>query len=271
VRILVHDFSGHPFQIQLSRALAARGDDVLHAYCGDILTPKGPLARRPDDPVGFRVRDLGRGREFPKYQLGRRVIDESRYARRFAASAREFRPDVVLLSNDPPVARLLAVRACRRAGIPVVLWLQDLYALGLSLLFRQRLGPLASAPTLVANSLERRALRGCAAIVVIGKEFVEPVRRMVQAPTPVQARFRPEPAGHRRNLAASSQPSSASPDTRDILAIPCSNYSNAVADDAAAPSSVKAAARSMEAADRSAASSWAESCRWLEPLRFAAL
>ena len=101
MRILVHDFSGHPFQIQLSRALAARGDDVLHAYCGDILTPKGPLARRPEDPVGFRVRDLGRGREFPKYQLGRRVIDESRYARRFAACVREFRPDVVLLSNDP--------------------------------------------------------------------------------------------------------------------------------------------------------------------------
>jgi glycosyltransferase involved in cell wall biosynthesis len=185
VRILVHDFSGHPFQIQLSRALAARGDDVLHAYCGDILTPKGPLARRPDDPVGFRVRDLGRGREFPKYQLGRRVINESRYARRFAASVREFRPDVVLLSNDPPVARLLAVQACRRVGVPVVLWLQDLYALALSLLFRQRLGPLASAPTIVANSLERRALRGCAAIVVIGKEFVAPVSRMVPAPTPV--------------------------------------------------------------------------------------
>ena len=35
------------------------------------------------------------------------------------------------------------------------------------------------------NSLERRALRGCAAIVVIGKEFVGPLRRMVPAPTPV--------------------------------------------------------------------------------------
>ena len=178
MRILVHDFSGHPFQIQLSRALAARGDDVLHAYCGDILTPEGSVgapSRRPGRVP--RARSRARYASSPStnsdgaWSTSRATRGGSR------ASVREFRPDVVLLSNDPPVARLLAVQACRRAGVPVVLWLQDLYALGLSLLFRQRLGPLASAPTLVANSLERRALRGCAAIVVIGKEFIEPVRR----------------------------------------------------------------------------------------------
>ena len=185
MRILVHDFSGHPFQIQLSRALAARGDDVLHAYCGDILTPKGPLARRPDDPVGFDVRDLGAVASSPSINS-----DGAWSTRRATRGGSPQRARV------PPGRRVAVERSsgCSAAGgtglpargVPVVLWLQDLYALGLSLLFRQRLGRLASAPTLVAElARTRRALRGCAAIVVIGKEFVEPVRGWCGASTPV--------------------------------------------------------------------------------------
>ena len=145
MRILVHDFSGHPFQIQLSRALAARGDDVLHAYCGDIQTPKGPLTHaaattRSDSPCATSVE----ARSSPSTDWGDASSTNRGYAQRLATELRAFRPDVVLLSNDPPVARLLTVHACRRAGVPVVLWLQDLYALGLSLLFRQRFGRFAS-------------------------------------------------------------------------------------------------------------------------------
>jgi len=30
MRIGIHDFSGHPFQVQLSRELASRGHEVVH-------------------------------------------------------------------------------------------------------------------------------------------------------------------------------------------------------------------------------------------------
>jgi hypothetical protein len=32
MRVVVHDYAGHPFQVELSRALAARGQDVFHLY-----------------------------------------------------------------------------------------------------------------------------------------------------------------------------------------------------------------------------------------------
>ena len=40
MRILVHDFSGHPFQMQLSRELARRGHDVLHVDCASYSRPE---------------------------------------------------------------------------------------------------------------------------------------------------------------------------------------------------------------------------------------
>lgn len=44
LRILVHDFAGHPFQIDLSRALARRGHVVRHVYCESYTSGKGDLA-----------------------------------------------------------------------------------------------------------------------------------------------------------------------------------------------------------------------------------
>ena len=41
MRILVNDYAGHPFQLQLSRSLARDGHTVLHTYFGAYQTPKG--------------------------------------------------------------------------------------------------------------------------------------------------------------------------------------------------------------------------------------
>ena len=43
MRLLLHDYSGHPFQAQLSRALAVRGHDVLHSTCTAYVSGKGDL------------------------------------------------------------------------------------------------------------------------------------------------------------------------------------------------------------------------------------
>ena len=41
MRILVNDYAGHPFQLQLSRSLARDGHTVLHTYFGAYRPRKG--------------------------------------------------------------------------------------------------------------------------------------------------------------------------------------------------------------------------------------
>jgi colanic acid biosynthesis glycosyl transferase WcaI len=43
MRILVNDYAGHPFELQLSRALARRGHTVPHTYFAAFQTPKGSV------------------------------------------------------------------------------------------------------------------------------------------------------------------------------------------------------------------------------------
>ena len=40
MRIVVHDYAGHPFQVQLARALAAAGHEVLHLHAAESKRPK---------------------------------------------------------------------------------------------------------------------------------------------------------------------------------------------------------------------------------------
>jgi hypothetical protein len=49
MRLLIHDYAGHPFQVQLSRELARRGHSVIHAFAGGLLTPRGSLQKQADE------------------------------------------------------------------------------------------------------------------------------------------------------------------------------------------------------------------------------
>src|SRR5437868_5811525 len=71
LRIHLHDNSGHPFQVQLSRALASRGHEVLHTHMAAFQSPKGKLQPLPDDAAGLRIAALEAG-EFPKYSYVKR-------------------------------------------------------------------------------------------------------------------------------------------------------------------------------------------------------
>jgi hypothetical protein len=68
MRLLIHDYAGHPFQIQLSRELAQRGHTVLHTFAGELQTPRGELERRDDDPAGFSVLEVAMDRDYSKHK-----------------------------------------------------------------------------------------------------------------------------------------------------------------------------------------------------------
>jgi colanic acid biosynthesis glycosyl transferase WcaI len=171
MRIAFHDYPGHAFPVQLARALARRGHQVLHLYFADFQSPKGALAPARDDPPGLRLQPVGLGAPHRKYDLVRRWLQDRRYAARLIEHVMAFRPDVVLGGNSPldPQARLLD--EARAGGAGFVFWLQDAYGVAIDQLLRRKL-PVAGA--LVGGHyrrLERRLWRAADAVVAITEDF----------------------------------------------------------------------------------------------------
>ncbi len=176
MRILVHDYSGHPFQMQLSRALASR-HEVLHVHCSSYQTGKGAVSRRSGDPAGLSIDAINLGRTFDRYSWGRRLRQEVSYGVAFSRRAAAFRPDVILSSNDPLFAKSVAAGWCRATSTPWVFWLQDVYSLAMSTHAKRRLGAVGRPLGAGFRAMERRLLRQAAAVVAITDDFRRPLRR----------------------------------------------------------------------------------------------
>jgi glycosyltransferase involved in cell wall biosynthesis len=171
LRIVVHDYSGHPFQVQLSRELARRGHEVLHLHASGYVTGKGAVSRRDDDPLTFAVEAVDTGRRFDKYSRLKRPVDEFRYGKAVAPRVRRFAPDVVVSSNTPLLAQELFQRACRRARIPFVFWQQDIYSIAMKRAAERALPLVGGLVGEAFTRLERRLLDLSDAIVCIADDF----------------------------------------------------------------------------------------------------
>jgi len=179
MKLFVHDYAGHPFQVQLSRELARRGHVVVHGYAAGLQTPRGEVGVKVGDAGSLRLRPVEMGSEYvrAKYSFLRRRRLEAEYGRRVAALVAEERPDVVLSSNTPTEAQEAIVRACRAQGVPFYFWAQDFYSVAVGTLLRRRLpvvGPLAGA---YYRWLEGGQLRGAAGVVAITEDFVPVMKR----------------------------------------------------------------------------------------------
>ena len=170
LRMIVHDYAGHPFPVALSRCLAARGHEVAHAYFAGDPGPKGALAPRgAGDPVRFLA--IGIDRAYDKGALVARHRADVAYGRAAARAVAAFRPEVVVSGNTPTAAQGGVIRGCRAAGAAFVLWVQDFYSVAVTRLLGRRLGPVGAAVGAAYRAMERRQFRASDGIVVITEDF----------------------------------------------------------------------------------------------------
>jgi glycosyltransferase involved in cell wall biosynthesis len=184
MRIAVHDYAGHPFQVQLSRELARRGHHILHLHFESFPTPKGGVRRRADDPDCLELEGIRFAGGFSKYgHFIRRRRQELRYGRIAARRIAVFRPDAVISANTPLDAQKIIQREAHRMGATFTFWLQDIYSSGIESCLHKRNFPLAAVLGAWYRRLERRMLRSSDAVIPISPDF-----------SPVLARWGVDPA-----------------------------------------------------------------------------
>jgi colanic acid biosynthesis glycosyl transferase WcaI len=173
LRLVIHDYSGHPGQVHLSRELARRGHYVEHQYCASYTTGRGATERRESDPESFTVRAVDLSSEFARYSPFVRLWQELQYARMSTRAILAARPDVAVLSNIPLLSLFVLTLFLRLRRVPYVFWQQDVYSEAIRVIARDRLGLLGCLVGWIAGCAERQVARGAGAIVAISGTFIE--------------------------------------------------------------------------------------------------
>ncbi|MDR3407741.1 MAG: glycosyltransferase family 4 protein [Methylovirgula sp.] len=175
MRILLNDYSGHAFTVELARELAKRGHDVLHLSLGDFQSPKGDLARKPDDPKTFEVEAISLGVPFKKYDFVARRRQEIEYGRRVTARIAGWHPDVVVGCNNPLDPQRVIQNYCRARNICFVFWLQDIYSNAIKAVLKKKIPVVGHAIGIWYEELEKRLLRRSDQVIAITEDFIAPL------------------------------------------------------------------------------------------------
>ena len=91
---------------------------------------------------------------------------------RIAANATDEKPDVILVSNPPPVLAMEAVEFARRRGAKSIVDVQDLWPEAFILLVPRILRPLFAPAIWALRKNVRRAAIGCDSIIGVADEYV---------------------------------------------------------------------------------------------------
>lgn len=175
MRLLVHDYSGHPFQVELSRELSERGHEVTHSWCAAYTSGKGHLQAEPGEDLLFEP--IGTGQKVEKLSFARRLVQELRFGFELACQARRRRPERVLVANAPiPTLMVLAAYLFLRRT-PWVLWHQDVQAVAIRSFAGKQLSPAFRAVAGAIEVGERWCSRRAAGVVVIAESFLDVHRR----------------------------------------------------------------------------------------------
>jgi glycosyltransferase involved in cell wall biosynthesis len=177
MRILVNDYAGHPFELQLSRELARRGHTVLHTYFAAFQTPKGDVNDGSGDQEKLTIKGIVIDKEFsPHSALSRRSADRA-YGHKLCQEVIRFQPDVVISANTPLDAQRLLMSETRKQEAKFVFWMQDLLSLAIKFVLQKKGVPFAALAGKLYSRLEQRLLRKSDAIVCIAPEFRQALRK----------------------------------------------------------------------------------------------
>lgn len=173
MRIVVHDYAGHAFPISLSRALAARGHEVVHAYASSLQTPRGDLARKAGDSPTLNFREIQMDPDYPryKYSFRRRRNMEVRYGKEVAKFITSWKPDAVLSGNTPTETQEPITRAAVADGGRFYYWVQDFYSLAVDQLLRKKIPIAGGWVGSWYRRLDRRQFERSSQIITITEDF----------------------------------------------------------------------------------------------------
>lgn len=120
-KILIHDFSGHPFQFELSVELAKSTFKVTHAYSIDEGGPKANFTLKKN----LFIFPISIGYKLPKNSILKRFFWELKYAFNLIRFVNKNKPDLIIQSNTPPLVLIIFNMFCR---IPWIWWVQDIFS-----------------------------------------------------------------------------------------------------------------------------------------------
>lgn len=171
MRILVHDFGGHAFTIQLARKLADRGHEVHYAHSASVVTPQGDLTRKDTDSQTLHLYPIDLGHQIDRTNLRKRRESDIQHGHKVADLIKSIKPDLILSGNATLDPQRIVQEASHAIGVPFIFWLQDIVGVAAARILKKKLPIVGGFIGAYYRKLENKLLAQSDRVVVISDDF----------------------------------------------------------------------------------------------------
>jgi glycosyltransferase involved in cell wall biosynthesis len=166
--VFIHDYAGHPFQVDLSLSLAKSGHKVFHVYFAGDAGPKGNMSNELHVNLNFLA--IG-SKNYSKTNFIKRRFDDLKYGKQVADKIFKIKPDIVISGNTPTEAQNIIVNRCMKSNIKFVYWIQDFYSIAASMILKRKIPLIGDIVGLYYKYLDKKNLNDANSIIIITDLF----------------------------------------------------------------------------------------------------
>lgn len=172
MNIVIHDYAGHPFQVELSRRLALRQHRVTHIYFAGDKGPKGNMVVDQAEANNLSIEAIGNVANYSKTNFFKRRAGDIEYGRLVAERIKQLSPDIVISGNTPTETQEFILDACESVNAKFCYWCQDFYSIAATMILKKKLSFVGSLIGRYYQYLERQQMRRSDFIVHITDRFL---------------------------------------------------------------------------------------------------
>jgi len=169
MKIVIHDYAGHPFQFDLSKELCKHYNDVWHIYSNSSGGPKTGF-NIPSQTNNLVVKDINIG-EVQKLNFFKRFLQEYKYGKELCSYLDTIKPDVIISANTPLPAQYQLWQFSKKHNSKFIFWLQDIISVAAKNILSKKYFILGDFVSKILNIVEKRILQNSDYIITIADGF----------------------------------------------------------------------------------------------------
>lgn len=168
LKIIIHDYAGHPFQFDLSKKLS-QTFKIYHFYFKNDYGPKANFSNLNFD--NLNVEGLGENIIYKKSNLVDRFFKDIKYGKIVSNKINEIKPDIIISGNCPTLSQNIIINSAKRNNSKFIFWIQDFYSEAVEILLKKKLSILAIPIYSLFKFLEKKQLKFSDKLIIISDDF----------------------------------------------------------------------------------------------------
>ena len=192
LKIIVHDYAGHPFPLTLSEELSNK-HEVHHLYFGNDYGPKADFKNSINK--NLKIENIGKEINYNKKNFVKRFFKDIQYGHLLAKRIDEIKPDIVLSGQCPTFAQESIINISKKNNAKFIMWIQDFYSIAVENILKKKISYFSTIFTFLFKYYEKKQVRIADHLIVISSEFKYqlknyPLGRKKMVLCPLQCPFR---------------------------------------------------------------------------------